>query len=514
VDNAARATPVEPTAGNGRRTDGRVTRIDAIVALVLVAAAFWLRHRQLGPPSLWVDDAWPALVIKTGWSSIAKVGLTAPGYAVLLKTWLHVTGFSETKAQSLAFAAGIAAPALLWLLCVARGLGRSAAAVAASVLLTAPAHVVYSARIKQYTLDSVLVIIVVALSWRLLDHPGDPARWAALVAGAALATATSSTVVPVVAGAFLTAFLATWRNDRPRMRPAVIGVGVYGLFALTWWAVVLRPRLGSALRDYWAAFYLSTRSPQAFASGLLIFGQRLSYGFTRLPSAVILILLLAAAVVVVRARFDLGVLFLAPLVVAIVLATLHVAPIGTGRTDVYLYPVLSLVLAVAVSEAVHRYRAGIVIAVILVMAFLATGTAPSAYPREDIKPAIARLVSDAQPSDTVLVYPGGRYAFALYAPRQWPVDIYQSTATANGFDVRIRRPHLRILASYPSLQLCENAVSSITRHADRVWFIGSHGRLDVLNVERALYNAGFRAKVRMKDHEAAFLSLWVRRVAQ
>jgi Dolichyl-phosphate-mannose-protein mannosyltransferase len=499
-----------PTRWAVRPTEPRVTRVDALIALAFVAAAFWLRHRQLGPPSLWLDDAWPALVIKTPWASITKVGLTAPGYAVLVKSWLYVTGFSETKAQSVAFTAGIVAPALLWLLCLWRGLGRPAAAVAATVMLTAPADIVYSARVKQYTLDSVLVIIVLALAWRLLDHPGDTARWVALVAGCALATATSATVIPVVGGALLAAIVSTWRDNRPRFRVAGILVGTYSLFALVWWRVVLRPRLGTALREYWSAFYVSTKSPKAFATSLLTAAARFSHGFTRIPGAVIVILFVAAAFVVIRMRTDLAILFLAPPAFAVALATRDIAPIGTGRTDIYLYPVLALLLAVAVSEATSQYRSGTALALILVVACLATATVPRTYPRENIKPAIARLVRDAQSTDTVLVYPGGRYALALYAPPEWPIQIYQSTAVTNGFDVRIRRPHLTILPSYPTLLLYERSIGATTRGASRVWLIGSHGRLDVRKIEQALSGVGFHVKLNVHDHETVFVQLWLR----
>ena len=90
------------------------------------------------------------------------------------------------------------------------------------------------------------------------------------------------------------------------------------------------------------------------------------------------------------------------------------------------------------------------------------------------------------------------------------VSVFASNAQTNGFDVRIQRPHTTILASYGTQQGYRNAVARITHGAARVWFIGSHGRLDVLEVERALYQSGYRAAARRGHHEAWFLSLWVK----
>jgi hypothetical protein len=154
------------------------------------------------------------------------------------------------------------------------------------------------------------------------------------------------------------------------------------------------------------------------------------------------------------------------------------------------------------------------IAVALVVASLALARAPSMYPQEDMRQAVGDLTANVQPNDTIMVYSGGRYAFALYAP--WPVSVFASKAQTNGFDVRIDRAHLAILGSYGTQHVYGtpkqylNAVQRATLGASRVWFIGSHGRLDELAIERALAESGYHAKTRRGDHEAWFLSLWVK----
>ena len=489
--------------------DAGLTRWDITVAVLVLAGAAWLRHRPLGPPSLWTDDAWPALVIKVPWTGIAKIGLTAPGFVAGLKVWLHFTGFSATKAQSMAFVFGIAAPALMWILCVTRRLGRPAALVATALLLTSPAHIVFSTRVKQYTLDSVMVIALLWLTWRGLERPDDTRRWVLLAFGAAVATATSSGVLPVIVGAFCAAMLAIRRVEKAVRRHALEAGAAYGVFAVVWWMIVLRPRLGTSLHDYWKPFYVST-SNAGLVGGLRVTAIRLAQGFGDLPAWGTVLIVVASAVVVVRTRRDLAVMLLVPLLVAFVLAIFQLAPLGTGRTDIYLYPTVALLVGVAVSEISFRRLSGTFIAVALVIASLVLARPPVAYPQEDMKRAVGYLAAEARPADTVMVYPGGRYAFALYAPAAWPVTVFATNIPTNGFEVRIHRPHLSILGSYETETGYRSAIPRTTRGAPRVWLIGSHGRLDVLKIEQALYDLGYRARSRRHDHQQWFLSLWVR----
>ncbi|HEY5013901.1 MAG TPA: hypothetical protein VIK61_14520, partial [Acidimicrobiia bacterium] len=366
---------------------------------------------------------------------------------------------------------------------------------------------------KQYTMDSVIVIALVWLTWRGLERPRDSRRWYLLAGGAAVATAMSSGVVPVVGGAFLAALFALRRGDKHARRRAYVAFGAYAIFAAVWWRLVLAPRLGTALSDYWRSFYVTGNNPGGIAGGFRTAATRLGNASSDLPLAIALITFVAAAFVVVRTRRDVATLLLAPLVLALLLAVFSLAPIGTGRTDVYLYPLFALLLAVAVSELTIRRSWGVVIALALTVALLAMARAPSAYPQEDMKQAVAGLVAGVRPDDTVMVYSGGRYAFALYAPRSWPVTVFSSKAQTNGFDVRVHRPHLSILDFNATQRGYDQAVARATRGATRVWFIGSHGRLDALQIEHSLYDAGYRAKLRENDHESWFLSLWVKQAA-
>jgi hypothetical protein len=509
-----------PTAGSGpvetpreavaiSDAMSRVTVSDVLVAIAIAAAAAWLRRRQLGPPSLWLDDAWPALVSKVGWIHVPEVGLTAPGFAAILKLWLDVTGFTATKAQSVAFTFGIAGPALIWLLCIARGLGRPAAALATVILVTAPADIVYSARVKQYTLDTVLVIGLLCLGWRLITAAQENGRWIQFTIAAIVATAISSALVPVACGGYVAGLFVARRAGRDVAVRLARYLGAYGVFGAVWWLVMLRPRLGPALHQYWRAFYFQTNNPVDFAKSVVRMPTRFDMGFADIPGGFVIVLVLAAAVVCWKWNRDAAMLLFTPLLLAVVLSLLQLAPLGTGRTDLYLYPILAVVLAVGASEVIRRAKfPGLFLVGVVVVALVASATTPSAYPQEDMKRAVQMLAGQAQPGDTVMVYYGGKYAFALYSP--WPISVSPTKRETNGFDVRIHRSHTVLLPSYHDRTLYPATVKRLSANVKRLWLIGAHGHLDVVTIERALVAAGFDTHRRLIRGLPVFLSVWNR----
>ena len=481
--------------------------IDIVVVVVLFYLAIRIRRGPLGPQSLWLDDAWPALVTRVPWSRVPIVGLTSPGYSAILKAWTHVVGFSNTHAQQPALAFGVLGPAAVYLTGRRLALRVLPAAVAATILLVSRNHVIYSTRVKQYTLDALLSTLLIFLAVGVIQHPERAWRWAVLVTTAAVTTAATSLVVPTVSGALLAGAYVAWKRPDAR-RVATRAIGAYAVFAVAWWAVALRPRINPALRSYWSAFYirLSLEFPRDVGVGL----WRVAHGLLWAPTLATLALLVVAACVVVWTRRELAILFLTPIFVTAVLATLHVAPIGAGRTDINLYPALALTVGVAISEVPMKVWPAMLTACLVLVAVGSTEQTPPAYPRENMRSAAAYLEAKARPTDEVLVYYAGRFPFALYG-RAWGLKVQRSEDTAEGFDVQIQRPNLHVL---PNDGTMKNAyapvVARLTEHQSRVWFIGSHGHFDVVTVEKDLKALGYQSHRRPGDDLSAFVTLWVK----
>ncbi len=481
--------------------------VDAAIVVAFVVLAVITRRGPLDPPSLWLDDAWPALVTRVPWSKVLLVGLTSPGYSAILKGWTHTVGFSEYQAQQPAFFFGVLGPPAVYVAARRMQLRLFPALVAATLLLVSRNHIIYSSRVKQYTLDALLSTVLIVLALEVIHHPERAWRWAWLVGVAVVATAASSLVVPTVAGAFLSGVYAAWKKPDAR-RVATIATGTFGLFAFMWWAVVLRPRINPTLRSYWSAFYI--RLDLSFPRDVGVALLRVARGLTFAPSGVMLAVLVVAAVLVVRTRTDLAILLLTPVGVATLLAMAHVAPLGAGRTDLNLYPALVLLVAVAVDQLEVKRPYPALIAAVLVVAAAFTYRAPPSYPAEDMRGAVRYLDERARPTDEVLVYWAGRFPFALYE-RRFGLTVERSQHTAEGFEVKVKRPNLFVIPDHISdRSRYASDVARLTKGQDRVWFIGSHGRLDVTAIEKDLKALGFHSTRRPGDGFHAFVTFWSR----
>jgi len=414
------------TSGDARTVAlpaARDRRPDALLVAGLLLAAVALRAPGLDPSSLWLDDTWVALVHKVDELPVVlRMGVTAPGFSLLLKAVFSIFGFSHLAAQAIPFLAGVAAPPLVYLIARRWGAGHLASVLGAAVLLLAPVHVTYSTNVKQFTLDLVLGLALLHASWRTFDHP-DQARLRRLALAAAVATVFSASVGPVAAVAV--AAPAVPRLLQRQWRFA-LWPGLYGLYALTW-ALVLRGRLPSLLGDYWQGATSSNLTDPFLAVG------RFSSEFAGGPwLGGVLLVALGTAVLVLPWRERL--LLLGPVLVA-ALASFVGIPLGTGRTDLYLYGGV----AIAVALVADRLSPGPwpqAAALTGVVAALASplprpGYAdPAAGMQEDPRPLVLLAASKLGPDDELITV-GARFPVALYGP--WPVAIHEAPHTTTGW---------------------------------------------------------------------------------
>jgi hypothetical protein len=531
---AFRAVASDP-GGEARPGSGRA--FPALVVAALIIAAAVLRAGALGPSSLWLDDAWVALVTRAGGpGDVVLVGLTAPGFTALLWAWLGLAGLSSTAAQALPFLFAVLGPAALWLVLVRLGVRPVVATVAALILVTAPAHVTYATRVKQYSLDTLLAVVLLGLAWWTLGSPGSVRRWSALVGAAVGATVMSAAVVPVVAGGFAAAGLAAvlagasgastgrpggWRwgdrLDRParsqrrEWRVALVGGGVYGVFALAWYWSILRPAVGGELQDYWAGHYLAIGDGPAAAlrslGGVL---EGLFAAASPLPPVLTGALVLAGLGWLVARRPLVAVAVATPVLVAVVLAAAEAAPLGGGRTDHHLFPVLAVAAAFALEPLARlRPEAALAGAAAVVLALGLTASGPEDYPQQDLRPLSAELDARLGPDDTVLLYPSALWAYALYT--ELPVDIVDEARAAVRWQPVVRDERVVVLGRHrddPDRYRPEvEAAVSRNGAGGSVWLLATHIHPDYDTVEDALIEAGWSVAERW-DRPGALLTRW------
>ena len=482
-------------------------RVDVALVVAFAGAAAALRAPALGPASLWLDDSWPALVTKADrLHEVLLAGAWAPGFGFILKGWLGAVGFSELKAQLPPFLLGTVAPPLLYVVLVRRGLGRLAAGVGAFVLMTSSVHITYSVRVKQYTLDAVCVIVLLAVLWWLLEDVSEKRRWWYLAATGTVAIAVSSLSAVVAGSGVAVALLLLVRRNRGSIRVALPAVSELALFGGAWWWFVLRPRVTTSLREEFHARFFGIDAGVGEAlrdlAGAAVVVVR---GAVQLPGPIEGLVVLAAAVVVLWRRPTLGLLLLAPLALAVVLAAARAAPLGTGRTDVYLYPLLAVLVALAAHEALTVAPRATALALgTLAAASLATYRPPN-YPREVVRPLVREVETITTDRDAILIAPKAGYAFGLYT--KWPVDLVSSDEVQQGFTVRIRRPNVVILGRLRPTA-ADGRVERVVRTHDSIWVLASHGR-PPRALDRILAPRGFK-RISLRREPGASLEHWSR----
>ncbi len=527
--STAAPEPVEVDAGSRRRW---LTITACLV--VIVGLTVWFRFRAIGVSSLWLDDAWVGVGahFPTIGDTISS-GLTSPGFSAIYRGWATVFGTGATTAQLLSLAFAVAAPIVIFLAATERGLPWFAGLFGAGLLATAPAHIDMSMRLKQYTAEAFAASVVLWLAWRVLDRTGSSGRWAAFTAAAVGASLLSGIGALIAGEALAVCLVAAWLSRPRQLRAAVIATAVFGLLVAPWMLLVVRPNIHPKLADYWRGFYLDGNG---FAGGLGTRLQVMAHGFQALAAPLVLLVLAVALGIVLVRRPLVGCLLGLPTLAAVVLAALSLAPIGTGRTDVYLFPSWALLVAVAVAEiaAVMASRGswatgatvGVVLAALVVVA-LAASPSPTkykpcvdppvvgstlmrcAYPQEDLTPLVHQVERERRPGDKVVVYPSAGYAYGIAT--RYPIEKRPDVLAPTDWVVKVRGPNLVVLEAHrKDTEKWAGPLDRLTAGSPRIWLIGTHFFPDWPKLKQMLADRGYYP-VRVYVRSGAELDLFVLR---
>lgn len=480
---------------------------DGAIALSLLLTAAVLRVWALNPAGLWLDDTWQASVhLAEGWREIFEVNPTAPGFTILLRGLYDLVGFGDLRSQAVPFLCGVLAPPAVFLVLARRGVRRPAALLGALLLATSAMHIRYSDRVKPFTMDTLSGVVLVALAWSVLDDPRRGRRWAALGVAGAATLVLSASIAPVVVGAIAVPALALWRDRSVRPR-AALTAGIAGAFTVGWMVLVVLPRVTDVLTHWWADGYIATDSPGHLLTDLVSQPARMFF-FSRWRLGIpLLVLFVLCAVIAARRHPARTAVVLSPLVIAVGLAVAGRAPIGGGRTDLYLYGPIVMTWALGADALATRKRGLTITLAACGAALLTTGIA-SPYPRDHSLEFTGIVAANRQPGDAIVVTRQFTWAWALYRdPRAQLVD---TDTTAQGFRLRYRDPD--VFAFFRThdavLDNASDELRLIAQRHDRIWVLAGFFEAKPRNIAPTLRHMGY-LRVRHILADAGQLSLWV-----
>jgi hypothetical protein len=321
---------------------------------------------------------------------------------------------------------------------------RVVAAVLAAALLSSPSHIAFSDRVKAYTSDMLIVLLLVVVVDRLAARRWTWRTTVAWTIGAVAIAAFSSFGLILTACAAVI-LIARSQGDRA-MRLA--GVAVQAVASGLIFLVELRSFNGPALTKYHTAKgVMIGRHHLPWRIGQHL--DRVTDSYIGSPAWLTATLTAVALLGLVRMwlaapRRTAGQYLVLVLGVAVVGSILDLLPLGAvdlhkTRFQIWLFPVLAFGLASAATAIARRLPTaprtvlGAVTAAVAVIALAVGVGRDNVYPPAGTRTAVEPVMRDLRPGDVVWIGRRQVHAFALYAGT--PYELAPDTTKLVGFTV-------------------------------------------------------------------------------
>lgn len=485
----------------------------AVAAVDLLALS--LRLPGLAPPSLYLDDAWVALLARD--ASLPDLLAIKPphpvGFIALLAIARRLLPGAELSLQLLPFAASLAlVPLGAWL--VRRTTGGLAGGILAAVLLALnPTLSDYAVRAKPYATDALFALVLVAATGRCLAEPSPRhlGRLGLLAAPAALFSYPAALVGVVgFAGAFATALGAT-RERGPLMRLAAAFLAAEAALGF----LLVHGQANRALTAFWQGSFVPLGPIDGIAfivsRSALILGSSFPHGWQALGLFVPVgfVLLVRTRETRVAAAFLLALwssLFAA--------AAVRLYPVD-GRTTAFAYPLVALVAAGTISALAHRGRRTFVregVPALLAAAIVLSSSTRVTYPLVEDARLVRALADEAGPEDVVLIYPHSNWSAGYYSG--WPVRLVPVDYYGARFEARLLRDRsvtLPGLAGYEDRpEVLDPALRDlVSLRPERVLYLATHLEVSCcaahVHIGELLGASGYRPEVLARGPGAELL---------
>ena len=467
----------------------------ALASGAIVVQAVRARLPGWNPESLWSDDLVYAAIIRSQdlWSMITAPIHVAPGPFLIWRGLYALFPDPEWSLQLLPFACGIASIPVMALVVRSLTHDYGLAMLAAALTALNPLLAHYTVFVHQYPFDFlVTALFLLAAALLVRNHTDVDSRlfgWVALGGGfAAFFSVTSVfTSFPAVnLGAALAA--RGWSRDRTRTTRILVCAAAYNAAVLGAY-LFLSDRSNPILRGgRFARGFMPLESAAAAWDFLARNGRRMlelglpSWGHGELTSPEtfswplpFLVLGLIWLVARRSTRFF-GLVVLGFYAAFLAASALQIYPMGTGRADIFAFPLVICLFAAGVHLATNALPARKFIRLAAAGAVMAIAVARPLHVEyfnvNDVH-LVDHLSANLQPEDGLIVSPFGTFLVAFYGP--WPVTIAATDRRSNGTMATIGRDRTHYLFRGPS------EVPSVERflaesRPGRVWYVGFRTR--------------------------------------
>lgn len=391
-----------------------------LAVLTLIGGA--IRAYAIGAKSLWFDEAVVFWISRAeNLSSLIAANAqvnSAPPLYVLLVHLVSEIGTSEATLRSISWLAGTAAIPLVYMICV-RYVSKLAALASVTVLAVAPVYVEYSQQLREYSLAFFFSALMLLAYGRFKEN-GSWKSLAFVVASFGIGVFIQYGLGLLILSLNL-AFLVEvrwFRRDTPKMFRWILGQGIVLMIVALVWSSTLRYQFSLGAYGHVARGYFQGPFPMLPA---FLFRQTYEIVLFAFPDPPLIILLIGTAIFAgiasgnaIRKYTHLFI----PFLVAAAAGVGALYPYIGARQGFYLYPILSIFVAMGFDYLIRADTKGIV-PILLALLVIRAALLPtlgylSSEGLENLKPLVQQLNVNIQPGDRVFVCSGAMPAFRYY----------------------------------------------------------------------------------------------------
>ena len=438
---------------------GWVRRHERWLLAAIVAVGSIARIGGLSSGTLYRDDAWVALTSRVPLATAARMVVTTPGFVLAERIfigWFPHTLWIGQLPTLIASIAGIVAVERLarwW------GLSAPAGLVAAGIVAASFSDIQYATRIKPYAFDLLGACLILWLAEKVRRDGPRVAPW--LAASSIAVCCFSMTPIPLVVAVWVVLAADAMVHRRLTVRLAVSGI-VTALGLLSLWLAV-RGDISPRLRHSWVGNYLAVTSPSGFVHTVRSITNGFIHGIGTTTPALgvpglgsldrVGLVLLAIIGLASWRRQLLGICAIAS---AALFSIPSLVPLGTGRTDAYLYPALAMLVAEGSTITWHLLRrtGRLLPTVALAMSLAFAGLVAAdrvihrpAYPGGNLDRVAFVVNTAAERGATIIIGGTARWPWGYYELRHVTIDF--SDLYNNGYTVRSDRANVLIIPGTP-----------------------------------------------------------------
>jgi len=434
---------------------GWVRRHEWALLMGIAAVGAVARLGGFSSGTLYRDDAWVALTTRVSLSTAARMVVTSPGFVLAERVWIGWFPHSVWADQLPTFLASVAGIVVVGRLARWWGLSAPASLVAAGIVALAYSDVQFATRVKPYAFDLLGACLVLWLAEGVRRHGPRAAPWLAVASVAVCAF--SLTPLPLVVAVWVVLGVEAVARRTLSVRLVASGAAAALGLAALWLAV--RGGISPRLRSSWDGYYLVVSSPHGFAHSARTILDGLVHGVGVTTPSLGLHGLGTLDRVALLALFALGLvswrrqlLCVAALAAALVLSIPSFVPLGTGRTDAYLYPAIAMIVAEGATTAWHLARrahravaVGVLCAALVVAGLLGADRVVhrQGYPGGNFAVAAGVIHRGLAHGDLVVIGGTARWPWSYYEVRH--VRIVHSDLYNNGYTTLSDSPRVEVI---------------------------------------------------------------------